>query len=343
MTETKNRFELERHTLSIEARDIVYANPERDLHGPSVVRAGNGDLILHHQDSAQHLGGDGFVHQWRSTDMGLSWQDEGPVFDWRGKDEDALFAECGLAPDGSLVAFIQRRKSLSDDDGILGSCYAKSYDNAHSWQLLGPVSADEDAFLSPRNVISLGRAMYVTGWSPQGHGLFVSMDNGQHWTRQNIIFPTDHPEFPQLRHKGPPFYPHVELCPDGSLLAMTYHTPEPNTCFSRRSYDLGLSWGPITREKNLPLWAPRLRHLENGLMLVTGRDYLKHASVGCLTMDSGHHWSEPFILDRPAYRGSYAYTDSITLGDNRILLFTSSPQSPGRGDIVVIRLLLEDC
>jgi hypothetical protein len=35
----------------------VYVDPQRDLHGPAVVRTACGDLLLCHQDSQRHLSG----------------------------------------------------------------------------------------------------------------------------------------------------------------------------------------------------------------------------------------------------------------------------------------------
>ena len=80
-------------SIEIIDRVDIYVNPNRDLHGPCAVRAANGDLLLCHQDSNQHHGGDGYVHQWRSTDNGSVWQDEGPVANWRDRGYDALFGE----------------------------------------------------------------------------------------------------------------------------------------------------------------------------------------------------------------------------------------------------------
>ena len=327
-------------SIEIENKFVVAANPQRDLHGPCVVRAANGDLLLCHQDSEQHLGGDGYVHQWRSRDQGMSWQDEGAIVDWRGRDMDALFGEYGACPNGDLVVFIQRRKPRSDDDGIRATWYALSSDQGRSWHELGPVSPDEYAFLSPRNVITHHRFMYVTAWSPQGHALYVSVDNGKQWQRRSVIFP-HHPQlFPELKEMGPPFYPHIEVCPDGSLLAMTYYTPGRNVCYSRRSYDLGLSWSAIQEETALPFWAPRLRRIGENLMILTGRDYLRHSTVACFSTDSGHHWSTPIVLDTPVYKGSYAYTDAIAITPDRLWVFTSSPQSENKGDIISIMLKL---
>jgi hypothetical protein len=75
-------------------------------------------------------------------------------------------------------------------------------------------------------------------------------------------------------------------------------------------------------------------------MILTGRDYLRHSTVACFSSDSGYHWSKPFVVDTPSFKGSYAYTDSIAIGDNRICIFTSSPQSEGKGDIIGVILKL---
>ena len=37
-------------SVRVERKVVVSANPERDLHGPSVVRAANGDILLVHQE-----------------------------------------------------------------------------------------------------------------------------------------------------------------------------------------------------------------------------------------------------------------------------------------------------
>lgn len=70
-------------SVKVTERVFVNVDPQRDLHGPCVVRAANGDLLLCHQDSNAHHGGEGLVHQWRSCDGGFNWDDEGPAADWR--------------------------------------------------------------------------------------------------------------------------------------------------------------------------------------------------------------------------------------------------------------------
>ena len=317
----------------------VNVNPQRDLHGPCVVRAANGDLLLCHQDSDRHGGGDGFNHQWRSTDNGFTWRDEGPVADWRSRNIDSLFGEYGRAPNGRLVMFVQRREVLGGDRGILGSWLQTSQDHGKSWQEVGPVDeSDRYAVMYGRNVLTRDGIMYAAVWSRLGNSLYVSTDSGATWQRRSIIFPTYYPDFDKLHESGPPFYPHVVFCPDGSLLAMTYHTPPRHHCYSRRSLDNGKTWQPITKETSLRLWAPRMNRLDEQTLIVTGRDIELHATVAWFSTDNGNSWKHRLIVDKPSHAGSYAYTDSISAGDGRFWVFTSSPQSEGRGDIIGVLL-----
>ena len=249
--------------VAIVERVNVYVEPKRDLHGPCVVRAASGDLLLCHQDSDEHGGGDGFCHQWRSTDNGFRWSNEGPVADWRSRKIDSLFGEYGLAPSGRLVMVVQRREVLGDNAGIIGSWVQLSDDHGKSWREIGPMDDTHVyAVMYARNLLMRGDTMYTAIWSRLGNSLYVSSDEGLSWRKRSVIFPIDYPDFADLRNAGPPFYPHVVFCADGSLLAMTYHTPPKNHCYSRRSRDGGRNWEPIKKETELKLWAPRMKQLD---------------------------------------------------------------------------------
>jgi len=319
----------------------VHVDPGRDLHGPCVVRAANGDLLLCHQDANHHLGGDGFTHQWRSRDNGFTWRDEGPAADWRARSIDALFGEYGLVPGGRLVMIVQRRHVQAGNTGIVASWLQVSDDHGHSWREIGPVDgSDEYAVMSARNILAHDGLMLTGIWSRLGSALYVSRDRGLSWHKRSVIFPADYPDFATLRDAGPPFYPHVVLCPDGSLLAMTYYTPPVGCCYTRRSTDLGETWGPIAKEPALPLWAPRMKRSNDETLIVTGRDIAEKATVAWFSTDSGRTWDNKLVLDKPRYLGSYAYTDSIGAGIGRFWVFTSSPQSEGKGDIIGVLLEL---
>jgi hypothetical protein len=325
--------------MIIGKRINVHVNPNRDLHGPCVVRTAGGDLLLCHQNSNQHHGGDGFTHQWRSRDNGLTWKDEGPVADWRSRKIDSLFGEYGRAPNGRLVMIVQRREVHTDNSGIVGSWLQISEDHGKTWRELGPVDdSDEHAVMNGRNIVVRDGVMYVAVWSKLGNSLYISSDHGMSWRKRSVIFPINYPDFTGLKDAGPPYYPNVVFCPNGSLLAMTYHTPPVGHCYSRRSSDNGGMWGPIKKETELPVWAPRLKNLDASTLILTGRDIEEKATVAWFSTDNGETWGNKLVVDKPKCTGSYAYTDSIDAGDGTFWVFTSSPQTEGKGDIVGVML-----
>ena len=174
--------------VRIVERVYVRVDPSRDLHGPCVARAANGDLLLCHQDANQHLGGDGFTHQWRSRDNGFTWLDEGPVADWRERGMDSLFGEYGLAPDGRLVMIVQRRQVLASNEGIVGSWLQVSEDHGKSWREIGPLDErHEHAVMSARNILTDDGVMYMGVWSRFGGALYVSRDQGLSWRKEKPV------------------------------------------------------------------------------------------------------------------------------------------------------------
>lgn len=340
----------------------VHVNPDRDFHGPAVVRAANGDLLLFHQDSDQHEGGNAVVCQLRSTDDGQTWKKESPAADWRARNKDAIFGEAGLTNDGRLVMVVQLRdKTLRGDQDIGPAWLQSSKDHGKTWAESGPVDSDQPGrVMNSRSFISHQGRLYFTAWSSKfGGSLYASsLNDGLHWRRVSEIFPRNETmPFPyQGTRPFAPFYANVGFCPDGSVLAITYNPPPENVNWIRRSRDGGATWGDPEVAKSLAnLWAPRLKRLANDVMMITARDIAQRASVATFSTDSGRTWSVPLVLDRPKYFGSYAYTDSIQIEESRIWVFTSSPQqgtlipggektmgtTRGKGDIIAVLIELK--
>jgi len=326
--------------VSIAARTDVNIDPERDLHGPCVTRAPSGDLLLCHQDSLAHHGGDGYVHQWRSRDNGFTWTDEGPAADWRGQDLDALFGEYGVLPSGRMVMLVQRRRPASGNEGIISGVVYISDDDGGTWECRAEIDCShQHAAMMAREVIWSGTSLLTGMYSRLGHALYASED-GESWQRRSVIFPPSHPDFRALPEAGPPYYPNAVFLDDGRLFAVTYITPPVNHCFATTSSDEGLTWEPIAARPDLPVWAPRLGRLGD-LLVLTGRDIEAHATVALFSSDGGTTWSAPLIVDRPPFEGSYAYTDSLQIAPGQLWVYTSSPRAEGRGDIVGVLLQRE--
>ena len=326
-------------TIHVTKRVEVAVDPARNFHGPSVGRCPNGDLLLSHQDSLKHHGGDGFCHQWRSTDNGFTWQDEGPAADWRDQSIDSLFGEYGTTPDGRMVMMVQLRKTLGGNQDILNNVWYSSDDDGKTWEYRGEIDPSHKyAVLYPREIITRGGMMYFCAWSRRGNALYVSTDNGSSWQRRNVIFPTTHPDFERLSDAGPPFYPNAVFLPNGTLLAVTYITPPTHRCYIRTSLDEGHTWGPIVKRPDLPIWAPRL-HRWGDVVILTGRDIDDPVTAALFTVDGGATWGHKLVVDRPQLGGNYAYTDAIQIAADKMWVFTSSPlRADGSGDILGVLL-----
>lgn len=355
-------------TFTLTKKIAVNVDLQRDFHGPSVVRAANGDLLLFHQDSLEHEGGDALVCQLRSSDQGRTWTREKPAADWRARDNAAMFGEAGLTSDGRLVMWVQvRRKALGGDEAIGPAWLQQSKDHGRTWIDVGPADpAHPEAAMNARSFVPHGDKLYVTAWSSKtGSSLYASpRGDGLTWTKVSDIFPRseDRP-FPYQQRNRPmaPFYPNICFCPNGSVLAVVYSTSgapaatsgNDNVIWSRRSTDDGRTWGPAEIAEPLRnLWAPRLRRISDQVIMITGRDISRRATIASFSTDSGRTWSERLILDRPGFYGSYAYSDSIEMEPGKIWVFLSSPQGgnpiepgeksmgqhKGKGDIIGVLL-----
>ncbi len=322
------------YTISVIKRMDVVLNPNRNFHSISACRAPNDDFLVSHQDSLGHLGGDCFVHQWRSRDEGMTWQDEGAVADLRQQGMDARAGEYGVTPDGRMVMVVQRvniKLGNKNCDEIINNTWYVSLDSGKTWEYRGLVDpTHEKAILAPRSVFSREGTMYFGAYSGKdGMALYVSKDNGDSWQRRSVIFRQDYPDFaPGLKDGNfGPFYPSVMFLPGGELLAMCFlkgHEHEINMCYTRMSKDQGMSWGVIRRRPNLPVWAPRMNKIGKYLLIVTGRSLKDNAVVALFSTDNGENWGNKLIIERPKDVGNCAYTQAIPLGDDRLWVYTST-------------------
>ena len=329
------------YTIAVTRRVDVALNPNRNFHSVSACRAPNGDFLVSHQDSLGHLGGDCFVHQWRSKDEGLTWQDEGAAADIRQDGLDARAGEYGVTPDGRMVMVVQRvnlKMGNKSNNEIVNNTWYVSLDSGTTWKYKGVVDpTDEKAVLAPRSVFSYEGTMYFGAYSRKdwmapyvGEGyLYVSEDNGDSWQRRSVIFPHDYPDIASSDNSGP-CYPHVMFLENRDLLAMCFvlldHLTARRTCqcYTRMSKDQGRTWGNIRKHPDLPVWAPRMNKIGEDLLVVTGRSLAHNAVVAFFSTDNGKSWGSKLIIERPKDVGNCAYTQSIPVGDDKLWVYAST-------------------
>ena len=182
--------------------------------------------------------------------------------------------------------------------------------------------------------------MYMGVWSRQGNALYVSLDDGLSWEKRSVIFPIDYPDFSKLSDAGPPFYPHIIFCPDLSMLAMTYHTHRPFTTVTPGAAWTTASRGGRSSKRQASICGrPRMRRFDEET-LHHHRPRYEPQSHGSLVLQKQRRQlgATGSSSTKPEFGGSYAYTDSIRARDGGYLVFTSSPQSEGKGDIISVRL-----
>jgi len=235
-----------------------------------------------------------------------------------------------------------------------------SKDHGKTWTDAGPADPTQpERVMNSRSFFSHQGQMYFTAWSSKlGGTLYASAaGDGLRWHRVSEVFPRS--ETQPFAYQGTrpfsPFYPNVVICPDRSVLAVTYNPPPDNVTWVRRSQDGGSTWGnPEVAKALANLWAPRLKRISQDVLMLTARDIEQRATVATFSTDSGRTWSPPLVLDRPKYYGSYAYTDSIDVGEGKFLIVTSSPQqgtpvtpdekamgiAKGKGDIISVLIEL---
>jgi len=319
--------------ISVIRRVDISLNQKRNFHSVSACRAPNGDFLVNHQDSLRHLGGDCVVHQWRSIDEGLTWQDEGAVVDITNDGLDARAGEYGITPDGRMVMIVQRvdPKGKGGNSSILNNTWYVSPDSGKTWESRGVVDPTyEKAILAPRSVFSHKGTMYFGAYSlKDGMALYVSEDNGDSWYRRSVMFPQDYPDFaPGLTDVNfGPFYPHVMFLPNRELMAMCFvkgHKHEINLCYTRLSKDQGKTWGDIYKHPDLPVWAPRMNMIGDDLLVVTGRSLDDNAVIGLFSTDNGKTWGNKLIIEQPKDVKNCGYTQAIPVGDNKLWVFTST-------------------
>ncbi len=321
------------YSISVAGRVDVSLNPKRNFHNVSACRAPNGDFLVSHQDSLRHSGGDCFVHQWRSRDQGLTWEDEGAAVDLRKEGLNARAGEYGVTPDGRMVMVVQRIKPLSGGGNVehINNTWYVSSDSGKAWEYRGVVDPSHDrAVNAPRSIFSREGTMYFGAYSrKEGMALYVSDDNGDSWQRRSVIFPQDYPDFaPGMTDEGfGPFYPHVIFLRTGELLAMCFlkgQKHEINICYSRVSRDNGRTWGDIRKHHDLHVWAPRMNRFGDDLLIVTGRSLDDNAVVAFFSVDEGNSWGSKLIIEQPKDVGNCAYTQSIPVDDTGLWVYTST-------------------
>jgi len=300
MTFTDSRYRIR---YQVEGPYAVDGGRSRFLHGPCVIQCLRGDWIVAYQDALDDPGRESVIRQRRSTDGGVTWTDEGIIYEETRQGFGARNPAFGQTPEGKILMVIQRvglrRLGVVRGENIMGSKLLISRDCGHTYENRGSIdrfSRRGHQGCSTHIVYHHGKLL-MPAYHPQGLALYISADEGETWPERIVLVkPGEVPERPT--------YPTVAARPDGSLL-MIGHLNKAVRCFGRISLDDGRTWGPLLFFQDLTLRHPVLGYVGE-TMICVGRNMKSWKPALCVSPDHGRTWSDLIDLapDR-SYGGGY--------------------------------------
>ncbi len=294
---------------------------DRFLHGPCVTRCPNGDYIVAYQDGLDDPGRESVIRQRRSRDGGITWVDEGIVYDESAEGFGARNPAFGQTPSGKILMIVQRvglrRLGQVRGENIMGSKLLVSTHNSKTYENRGIIDKTVrrgHQGCSTHLVYHNGK-FFMPAFHPKGLVLYISHEEGESWSDRIVVARRE--EFDEV-----PTYPTIIARPDGSLLFLA-HLNRAVRCFRRISNDDGYTWSEVELLDDIHLRHPVLGYAGD-TMICVGRnmDFWKPAL--CVSSDHGDSWSEPFDLlpDRGAGGGYTALWPTDKPG--RVLVVTST-------------------
>ena len=312
--------------------DIVYSHPTIESLTPSVVRAGNGDLLV-----SMATRGDGMPSQAvamnfvRSSDGGRTWSE--PTMTSRtDKPLTGLGESLHQLPAGRLLRYSlelvwpgEPDASRADYLELAGgrkfdSYFAISEDNGYTFsartQLSDPIKRDDFA---QGGIVELPNGDLIWSWgswgSPPLNGFKRSTDGGRSWGPVVRAFRDPPPGF-----SAPLAFNETALavCKDGSVVAIARVDGCPPDNDKRfwliRSHDNGATW---TVPRQIPIMggSPALYCTPMGQLWLAYRDGGLGPGIGlAVSDDSGDTWRFLYHLKEPKGNheklyGNIRYTD----------------------------------
>lgn len=340
----------------------LYEDADAYAAWPSLVRAGNGDLLLAFTRTERHVSPDGAIVLMRSHDDGHTWTGPTVLYDSPIDDRESGFT---VLPDGTILAHLwsthwtrevyeasyaphyppdvlQRwiaqveQPAYRAADSLHGGWVSTSTDNGHTWSVpvRGPDSIHGGIALQDGTLLV---ASYRT--HEGGVGVYKAASASSPWHHVATVR-SPHPG--RLRFGEP----HVVQLPSGRILMMIRPTAIPYDdraeflyLWETYSDDGGQTWAPPFET---PLWGfpPHLTLLHDGHVLATyGHRRPPYGQRAALSPD-GLTWDpdQEIILRDDAPDGDLGYPASLEIAPDTILTvyYQKPPQPPGGGHKVDI-------
>ncbi len=328
-TYNDSRFKI---TFKVEGPYTIDEGNNRFLHGPCVTRCANGDWISAYQDGLDDPGHGSVIHQKRSKDGGITWHDDGIIFDECEQGFGSRNPAFGQTDDGKIVLIIQRvglkKLDLVKGENIKSSKALISYDNGEIYKSVGIIDKNirNGHQGCSTHLVYHDNTFYMPAFHPTGLVLYISHDDGESWPQRVMVAPKD--QFSET-----PAYPALCVRLEGSLLFIG-HLNRQIQCFGRISQDGGTSWSEIEYYDDLSLRHPVLGYAGETL-ICAGRNMNFWKPALSVSPDHGETWSGmiDFLPERESGGGYTALWPDGKPG--RVIIVTSaSGKTAASQDIV---------
>ena len=217
------------------------------------------------------------------------------------------------APNGDLLLIGDEKVS---DSTYSGSSQWRSTDGGATWTDEGVITADALG----NDAIIVGTTIYAAGnANNEDATLWKSTNNGTTWTKESDVS--------TLIGDGVAVS-ECSLCnPSGNILLVVMRHDDSTSTFSRKSTDLGVTWGSLQSIYHAVgvIQRPRLRIFasEPGRIYLIGRNYSGGANnektTICYSDDAGETWESQIDLES-AYQVDCGYSDALKRANSNIYM-----------------------
>lgn len=333
----------EQHWAEILKEQVIVRQVERYIGWPSIVRAGNGDLVaVFSGDRDWHVCPWGKTHLVRSSDNGTTWSEPVVITNTPLDDRDAGLV---VLPDGNLlltfftsVAFDSRQVvryapyrrhaekiSTSVRAEWLGNWSRLSRDHGKTWERYQRMPAS-----TPHGPSSLANGSLLM----VRQAVHQSFDQGKTW--EQIAAIKRNPETWKSRYAFLSEQHAVEAA-DGRIIALSRYADGADIDLRQiESDDGGRTWTE-PRPTGMRGYPAHLLRLENDwLLAVYGRRIAPMGQRACISKDNGRTWlvDEEIVLSNavPQGAGHLGYPSSTQLPDGSIWTVYYQVADPADGE-----------
>ena len=289
-------------------RSNITINSTRYLAFPSMIKAGNGDLVLAYINSGTHVASnDSFIEYTISSDNGTTWNSPSVLYDDPGYATQSVLLM--KSANDILYAFVERYNNETGDR--LNAFWANSTDNGQTWSTF-----TQFYNISPTNVVyPIGRTVadngdmfmvttdFINNAQPHNN-VWKSIDNGSTWTNiSQLNTPAEGiGDEVAIKHLG------------GDNLIVVMRDRSSATTYKYNSSDGGVTWSTKTDigDQVGILQDPEMIFVGNDIIL-SGRDKTNTNVVAYISSDNATTFQPHTLIESYTSWSNGGYTTDASI------------------------------